>query len=206
MWHQDAEFYPNPKQIHYSSIYILNEQKIMDYRYFNVTGRAAIKLLAAVFIVGLVASCGGDSRKSTPPGVVPSEQPGASSVAPGGVVKVVINGNDQMKFDTEEIRVRAGSKVSLTLNHIGSLPKEAMGHNVVILGKGVDVGAFASKAVMAKDNDYIPEGFEIVAHTKMLGGGESTSITFEAPAAGTYDFICSFPGHYAMMRGKFIVE
>ena len=40
----------------------------------------------------------------------------------------------------------------------------------------------------------------------MLGGGEETTIEFEAPAKGEYTFICSFPGHYALMNGKFIVE
>ena len=40
----------------------------------------------------------------------------------------------------------------------------------------------------------------------MIGGGQTTSITFTAPAAGTYDFICSFPGHSGLMKGKFIVE
>ncbi|MBT8261281.1 MAG: azurin, partial [Bacteroidia bacterium] len=38
------------------------------------------------------------------------------------------------------------------------------------------------------------------------GGGQSTSVTFMAPEVGTYDFICSFPGHSALMKGKFIVE
>ena len=41
---------------------------------------------------------------------------------------------------------------------------------------------------------------------KLIGGGEETTVTFDAPAKGTYDFICSFPGHYALMKGKFIVE
>ena len=58
----------------------------------------------------------------------------------------------------------------------------------------------------AKDNGYIPEGDDIIAHTKMIGGGESVEITFDAPAAGTYDYICPFPGHYGIMKGKFIVE
>jgi azurin len=40
----------------------------------------------------------------------------------------------------------------------------------------------------------------------MIGGGESTVIEFVAPEAGTYTYICSFPGHYAMMKGKLIVE
>jgi azurin len=40
----------------------------------------------------------------------------------------------------------------------------------------------------------------------MLSGGETTTIEFTAPAAGTYDYICSFPAHYAMMKGKLIVQ
>jgi azurin len=31
-------------------------------------------------------------------------------------------------------------------------------------------------------------------------------IEFIAPEKGTYDYICSFPGHFAMMKGKLIVE
>ena len=63
------------------------------------------------------------------------------------------------------------------------------------------------KAAASKSNDYIPEGtIEVIAHTKMIGGGETTVIEFVAPEAGTYTYICSFPGHYAMMKGKLIVE
>ena len=40
----------------------------------------------------------------------------------------------------------------------------------------------------------------------MIGGGQSDTIEFDAPEPGTYDFICSFPGHYSVMKGKFIVE
>jgi len=181
----------------------------MNNRHFNINNATMSRVVGILILAGLVASCGGNSdKKNTAPGIVAEEK---STPAPAtgesiGVAEVVINGNDQMRFDTDEIRVRAGATVALTLNHTGTLPKAAMGHNVVILGSGVDVATFASAAVKAKDNDYIPEGFEIIAHTKMLGGGESTSITFEAPPVGSYDFICSFPGHYAVMRGKFIVE
>ena len=70
------------------------------------------------------------------------------------------------------------------------------------------MGNFAQEAMKAKDNDYIPSGLtgEIIAYTKMLGGGESDTIIFNAPPIGTYNFLCSFPGHYAIMNGKFIVE
>ena len=118
---------------------------------------------------------------------------------------IVINSNDQMKFDISEIRVKAGEKVKLTLNHTGKLPKNAMGHNFVLLSLGTNISTFAQAAMKAKANDYIPAS-GVLAHTELVGGGESTTIEFTAPAKGTYDFICSFPGHYAIMKGKFIVE
>ncbi len=124
------------------------------------------------------------------------------------VVEITIEGNDQMRFNKDEIKVKAGQTVRITLKHVGSMAKEVMGHNWVLLTQGTEVSAFGQKAVRAKENDYIPEDSsdEIIAHTKMLGGGESDTIEFEAPEAGTYNFLCSFPGHYSVMKGKFIVE
>lgn len=124
-----------------------------------------------------------------------------------GVVEVILTGNDQMKYNLNEIRVKAGQKVKLTLKHIGQLDKNVMGHNFVLLKPGTDIPKFAQRASDAADNDYIPKDTkQVFVYTKMLGGGEVTSIEFEAPEAGTYDFICSFPGHYVQMKGKFIVE
>ncbi|MDB0038254.1 azurin [Polaribacter sp.] len=124
-----------------------------------------------------------------------------------GTANILMTSNDVMKFNFKKMTVKAGQKVILTLKHTGKLDKRIMGHNVVILQKGVKLSAFASLAAAAKNNDYIPEGStDIIAHTKMIGGGESATVEFTAPEAGTYDFICSFPAHFAMMKGKFIVE
>ena len=82
-----------------------------------------------------------------------------------------------------------------------------MGHNIVFLKNQVKPSKFAVKAAAAKDNDYIPEETsDVIAHTKMIGGGESAMIEFTAPEKGVYNYICSFPGHFAMMKGKLIVE
>ena len=125
----------------------------------------------------------------------------------GGGNTVTLSGNDQMQFDTKEITVKAGAKVTLTLKHTGKMPKAAMGHNFVLLKAGTDLAAFSKEAIAAgADNNYVPKSDAVLASTKVIGGGESTSITFDAPPAGTYDFICSFPGHYAVMKGKFIVK
>lgn len=121
-------------------------------------------------------------------------------------VQLELGSNDMMQFDKSELTAPAGSTVTLTLNHNGELPKAAMGHNFVLLKQGTDIPTFATKAMTAAASEYIPEGDQVIAHTKLIGGGESTTITFSAPEPGTYDFICSFPGHYALMKGKFIVE
>jgi len=119
---------------------------------------------------------------------------------------VVLIGNDSMQYNTNEIRVKSGGTVTVNLTHSGQLPVEAMGHNFVLLKQGTDMAAFATKALSAKENGYIPEGDEYIAHTKLVGGGESTSVTFDTPEPGEYTFLCTFPGHYGVMNGKFIVE
>jgi len=177
-------------------------------------------LLSMVVIAGLAigtTSCGKtkeaakDSVEATKEAVkttgdaVKNAANTAKDAVATGVVKVVIDRNDARKFNLSEIKVKAGQKVTLTLNHTGKMAKNVMGHNFLLLEKGVDVSKFATKAMAAKANDYIPaEG--VIAHTALIGGGETTTVTFVAPAKGTYDFICSFPGHYGIMKGKFIVE
>lgn len=132
----------------------------------------------------------------------------AVSETESDVENVVIVGDDQMKFDKSEIKVKSGKTVKLTLRHKGKMDVNVMGHNFVLLKQGVNVSQFALKAATARDNKYIPKESEgdIIAHTDIIGGGQTTTIEFDAPEAGVYDFICSFPGHYAMMKGKFIVE
>jgi azurin len=135
--------------------------------------------------------------------------PGSESGNAGNeaVAKIELLSTDQMRFNKREITVKAGQRVQLTLKHTGKLPKTVMGHNFVLLKKGVDVNGFVRKAIDFPNNDYVPtNSSEVIAYTKIIGGGESASIEFDAPAPGTYTFICSFPGHYAMMRGTFVVE
>ena len=88
------------------------------------------------------------------------------------------------------------------------MSKDLMGHNLVILKKGTDLNAFGQKANAAKETGYIPEDMKdaVIVHTEMIGGGEETTIEFDAPEAGEYDFLCSFPAHFAIMRGKFVVQ
>lgn len=125
-----------------------------------------------------------------------------------GSVAISLSSNDQMQFDKKVLKAKAGQKVKLTLKHTGTMKKEVMGHNFVLLKQGTDFNDFATKAATAKATGYIPAELKgaVIANTKVIGGGESASVEFTAPAAGTYKFLCSFPGHVGMMQGDFVVE
>ena len=132
----------------------------------------------------------------------------AAPAAAAAVRTVSVTANDQMKFNVSEIRAKAGEKIKVTLKNEGSVPKAAMAHNWVLLKPMNDEGVNAfSMAAMQKAPEYLPaDKSAIVAHTKLLGPGESDTVEFTAPAVGQYPFICSFPGHSALMKGKLIVE
>jgi len=119
---------------------------------------------------------------------------------------IILNSNDLMKFDKNELRVSEGQKITLTLNHTGKMSKEIMGHNFVLLKKETDLNDFAQRAMLARENEYIPDGDETIIYTKLIGGGESDTITFSAPEKGSYTYICTFPGHYGLMKGILIVD
>lgn len=134
----------------------------------------------------------------------------SASAAPtvDGVRTVAISADDAMKFSLTEIRARAGEKIRVTLTNAGRMPKQAMGHNWVLLTPRDDaaVMAFAASAA-AKMPEYLPDDRSaVLAHTKVLGGGESDTIEVTAPAQpGEYPFVCTFPGHAALMKGKLVV-
>ncbi|MEZ4875019.1 MAG: azurin [Flavobacteriaceae bacterium] len=164
--------------------------------------------LSVLFSLFMLVACGGGDNKKEEKETMKIGSQKTETAQDTNSATLALSGNDMMQFDKNELKVKAGQEVTLNFRHIGKLDKKVMGHNFVLLQPGTDIQEFSMKASEAGEAlDWIPEeGKEVLVHTKMLGGGESTSITFTAPAAGTYDFICSFPGHSAMMKGKFIVE
>lgn len=153
-----------------------------------------ILLLTAFAVPFILAACNNNKEQKTAPTTNQTKE------TPANVSNVVeLTANDSMKFDKIEINVKAGEKVTLTLRNIGKMPKTSMGHNFTLLKDGTDLAAFEKEASQAPD--YIPVNDPaILAHTKLLGPGESDTIEFTVPA-GQYTFICSFPSHYKTMLG-----
>jgi azurin len=133
----------------------------------------------------------------------------SSASAAAAPREVTITSNDAMQYNLKEIAAKPGETIRLTLKHIGKLPKTAMGHNWVLVKPmtPAEFNAFAMSCV-TKAPVYLPDDRSaVLAHTKIIGGGESDTIEFTVPAtAGDYPFLCTFPGHYAMMKGVLKVK
>lgn len=160
----------------------------------NIPGSVSLAL-AAAFSLGALAACGKKEEKQAETQAPAAE---ASQIEP-----ILITGNDQMQYSTKAIEVTAGSEVIIILQNIGTMAKEAMGHNLTILKPGTVVADFAGKAMTAKATDYFPvaDSASVFAHTRLLGPGESDTLKFIAPPAGEYPYVCTFPGHFAVMQG-----
>ena len=53
---------------------------------------------------------------------------------------------------------------------------------------------------------YVPATPDVLAATKMLQTGEKATLSLTAPSEeGECEYVCTFPGHYQVMRGQLIV-
>jgi len=132
-----------------------------------------------------------------------------AAASPGGCA-VEIEGNDRMQFNLSSITVPSScGEFTINLVHTGQLPEAAMGHNVVVTTSS-DMPAVAADGIAAGASaGYVKAGDDrVIAATEMIGGGESTSVTFDVDrirTGGPFQFFCSFPGHAALMKGTISV-
>lgn len=115
---------------------------------------------------------------------------------------------ERMLFDVIEINSRRNQPIKLEFYNPDATP-----HNFVLtepdsleeVGKASNLMATDPKA--AKDGQFIPKTDKIIIHTKMLKQGEKETLRFKAPKKpGNYPYLCSFPGHWTIMKGVLIVK
>ena len=116
-----------------------------------------------------------------------------------------------MQFNVGSIAVPAScTEFTITLNHTGTLAELAMGHNVVVTSEADMAGVAADGITAGVDAGYVKAGdARVVAKTDVIGGGETTSVTFpvsKRQSGGPYVFFCSFPGHSSIMKGTIAVQ
>jgi len=110
---------------------------------------------------------------------------------------------DALEFSESRLSAASGSQVTLTFNN-GSLVNQ---HNWVLVQNGTkDAVATDGTGAGPRANWIKPGDDRVVASSKLLNPGGSEAVTFTAPAAGTYQFVCTFPGHNFTMFGDFTVK
>jgi azurin len=142
----------------------------------------------------------------------PTQKPKAAAAAPkaGAARTIELTGGDDMKYSVTTIAAKRGETIHIVLKSVGTLPKIAMAHNVVVLKLEADPIKFTQAGMTARDTDFISPDLksQVLAATKLAGPGETVDVTVKVPAkAGSYPYLCSFPGHFAAgMRGQLVVK
>jgi azurin len=160
----------------------------------------AMKAIGGMMIAAvlLAVSAAGVAADKAPP-----------AAAGGKVCQLEIAGNDLMQYDKTELKVAGDcAQVELTLKHTGKLPAATMGHNWV-LTKDADAAGVANDGLAAgiNNNHVKPGDTRVIAHTAVVGGGQSVTIKFPMSLLKKgegYTYECTFPGHNALMHGKLI--
>ena len=112
-----------------------------------------------------------------------------------------------LQFVEKSLEARVGERISLTFSNPDVVP-----HNFVLLKPGSlqRVGEAINKSIAepgAAAKHYLPDSSDVIVFTDMTNPRESFTINFDAPAAkGEYPFLCSFPGHWQVMKGVFVVQ
>ncbi|MBP7140556.1 MAG: azurin [Opitutaceae bacterium] len=164
-------------------------------------------LLSLLCSLVLVVGC--SKKDAAAPSASSSAAPAPAAASQGPRV-INIDASDTMKFSVTRIEATPGESLKVALHNKGTLPKEAMGHNWVLLKAGTDPLAFCQAAVAAKATDYVPaaEASKVIVHTKLLGPKQVDEVSFKAPTEpGEYPFVCSFPAHaMSGMKGVLVVK
>ena len=167
-----------------------------------------MKYLYIIAICSTLWACGGSSNQfqeeeqETPTETIEAKTPVNTSDT---ILVQALGANmAKMRFDIATLAVPANKQITIALENVGTDP--TMPHNMVIVeqGTGADVGQDGLKF---KDNSYVnPEDKRVIAYSALAPMGETVYFTFTTPAAGEYEFICSYPGHWGRMKGKFVTE
>ncbi|HBJ86550.1 MAG TPA: hypothetical protein DDZ88_22380 [Verrucomicrobiales bacterium] len=136
-----------------------------------------------------------------------AEKPDPFDAQPGLQTLTIKTLPERLLYDLREFKVKPGAPVKLIFENPDVTP-----HNLLIVQPGAadEVGMAGNE--MAKTPDglakgFIPDSPKILHKTKMLNQGDSEVLRFNAPTnPGTYPYICTFPGHWLVMKGEMVVE
>ncbi len=176
-----------------------------------------VKLALLALALAVAAGCGKDDPKKGSTNVIPTAAAQTPSAAPEPAapppapVKPVQHVEIQiaslantMTYDKKELTVPAGAEVHLTFKN--NATSSVLAHNWVLVNTGTEASVAAAGLKLGEAAGYLDvRDKDVLANTPLAKPGETTEVTFTAPDAGKYPYICTFPGHYMMMKGVLTV-
>jgi azurin len=172
-----------------------------------------MKRLSLFFLLASVAlwSARPLAQGATSTPAKPAAKPAAGA---GRLIEIIgTDAGGKYLFKPSVINAKPGEALLVRLRSVagtmGNMPKMAMSHNFVLIRAGVDAQKFVNDGIAAGfTGDYLPkQKDQMLASTPLAGVGETVEVSFKAPAAGSYPFVCTFPGHYVGgMKGTLVVK
>ena len=113
---------------------------------------------------------------------------------------------NQLAFSPSEVRVKAGQKLKVVFDN----PDHQI-HNLVIVrpGTGNEVGLLADQMLQDPDayaKGFVPDTDKVIWATPLVNANKKVTLDFTAPKEpGRYPFLCTFPGHWRVMKGSLVV-
>ena len=154
-----------------------------------------MKKIIGILSIALLFSCGSSDKPETS---MESNEANASIVNEF-TIKAVGNTMQEMAFDTKELEVKAGSTVKITLVNEGI--DASMIHNIVFVKKGTTEEVAMACVAAGPDKNFVAENPNIIAASGLANPQQTIVLEFIAPPKGSYEFLCTYPGHSNMMKG-----
>jgi azurin len=131
---------------------------------------------------------------------------GTTSESGERLISIKVTGSSiaDMRFSPNNINIKKGDRVKLTLNN--TVRAEGLYQNWVLVNLGSAQEVANNAMAEGTQNNYVPSGKNVLAASSLAAPGATVEVSFNAPAAGTYQFISTFPGNYPKMTGKLVVE
>lgn len=112
---------------------------------------------------------------------------------------------DTMTWKQTKLQVKAGEEVELTIKN--NSKSSALEHNWVLTKPGTDAAVATAGLSAGAEKGWFTLTPDVLAHSEMIKPGQKAVLKFKAPAAaGNYPYVCTFPGHSAMMKGVLEVK
>ncbi|MSU23330.1 MAG: dehydrogenase [Opitutus sp.] len=114
-----------------------------------------------------------------------------------------------MKYDVPRIVVEAGRPFEIIFENPDVMP-----HNLVVVKPGTREKVGTAAMTLAPEftdrqgRAWVPESTDIIAGTKLIEPGRNETLKIpgnQIRTEGTYEYVCTFPGHWVMMYGQLVV-